>query len=436
MTGGFAAGAGHDRGTGSPSADLVVVGLGYVGLPLAAAACAAGLRTVGLDVSAEVVAGLGAGRSHVGDVPDATIAEMIAAGFTATTAADVLATADTIVLCVPTGLSEAGEPDLSAVRAAAHTAAPRLRPGALVVLESTSHPGTTEEVVRPILERGSGLRVGEDFHLVYSPERIDPGNERFAMQNTPKIISGCTPLCAKYGVAFYGRFVDSLVISRGTREAEMAKLLENSYRYVNIALVNEVALFCDRMGIDVWDVLHCAGTKPFGFAPFQPGPGVGGHCIPVDPRYLESKARSAGFTFGTLSAARAVNERMPSHVVLRAAELLGGRGRMLSGSRVLLLGVAYKRDVADTRESPAYPITRGLLAQAAEVSYHDPGVAEFRVDGHPIPRTLRLAEALTSADLVILLQDHSCYDLVELSSSGCLLLDTRGKSAGTAVTLL
>ncbi|WP_243795741.1 nucleotide sugar dehydrogenase [Saccharopolyspora gloriosae] len=418
------------------SVDLVVVGLGYVGLPLASAACTAELRTVGLDVSDEVVAGLNAGRSHVGDVPHEAVAEMVAAGFTATTDPAVLGTADTIVLCVPTGLSPAGEPDLSAVRRAAETVAARLRTGTLVVLESTSHPGTTEEVVRPILERASGLRVGEDFHLVYSPERIDPGNERFSMHNTPKIISGCTPLCAKYGVAFYGRFVESLVVSRGTREAEMAKLLENSYRYVNIALVNEVALFCDRMGIDVWDVLHCAGTKPFGFAPFQPGPGVGGHCIPVDPRYLESKARSAGFTFDTLSAARAVNERMPSHVVLRAAELLAARARTLAGSKILLLGVAYKRDVADTRESPAYPVAEELLTRGADVSFHDPEVAEFEVDGHRVRKEQRLPEALSDADLVVLLQAHSCYDLVEISNSGCTLLDTRGKSAGGAVTLL
>lgn len=418
------------------SVDLAVVGLGYVGLPLVSAACAAGLHTVGLDISGEVVAGLNAGRSHVGDVPDETVAEMVAAGFSASTDPAVLAAADTIVLCVPTGLSAQGEPDLGAVRAAANTAADHLRVGTLVVLESTSYPGTTEEVVRPILERGSGLRVGEDFHLVYSPERIDPGNERFGMQNTPKIISGCTPLCAKYGVAFYGRFVESLVVSRGTREAEMAKLLENSYRYVNIALVNEVALFCDRTGIDVWDVLHCAATKPFGFAPFQPGPGVGGHCIPVDPRYLESKARSAGFTFDTLSAARAVNERMPAHVLRRAAELLAEQGRTLAGSRVLLLGVAYKRDVADTRESPAFPIASGLLTRGAAVSFHDPGVPKFEVDGLAVRKEHRIPESLSEADLVILLQEHSCYDLVEIAASGCTLLDTRGKSEGSTVTLL
>ncbi|MBQ6642285.1 MAG: nucleotide sugar dehydrogenase [Saccharopolyspora sp.] len=424
---------GRDAGT---PVDLVVVGLGYVGLPLAARACEAGVRTIGLDVSAEVADGLNAGRSHVGDVPDSVVADMVAAGFTATTAPSVLAAADTIVLCVPTGLSASGDPDLTAVRAAARTVAGRLRPGTLVVLESTSYPGTTEEVVRPILEHRSGLRAGDDFHLVYSPERIDPGNARFSMINTPKVVSGCTPLCAKHGVAFYGRFVDSLVVSRGTREAEMAKLLENSYRYVNIALVNEVALFCDRVGIDVWDVLHCASTKPFGFAPFQPGPGVGGHCIPVDPRYLESKARDEGFSFSTLSSARAVNEQMPEHVVDRAAALLAGQGKRLAEARVLLLGVAYKPDVADTRESPAYPVARGLRARGTSVAFHDPNVSRLHVDGTEVPKVDGLNPALRAADLAILMQDHRCYDLVQLAASGCVLLDTRGKAAGAAVTLL
>ena len=276
--------------------DLVVVGLGYVGLPLLARARETGMSIAGFDVSAAVVAGLNAGRSHIADVPDSAVADMVAAGFRASTDPALIAEADTVVLCVPTGLTD-GSPDLSAVRAAARSVGARLRPNTLVVLESTSYPGTTEDVVRPVLEAVSGLRAGEDFHLVYSPERIDPGNPCFGVRNTPKVVAGVTPLCAKHGVAFYGRFVDTLVVSRGTREAEMAKLLENTYRYVNIALVNEVALFCDRTGIDVWDVLHCAGTKPFGFAPFQPGPGVGGHCIPVDPVYLDKAAESAGFAF-------------------------------------------------------------------------------------------------------------------------------------------
>ncbi len=414
--------------------DLVVVGLGYVGLPLAVPACGAGLRTAGLDVSTGVVDGLNAGRSHVGDVPDATVADMLAAGFTATTDPAVLTAAETIVLCVPTGLTEAGDPDLSAVRDAATTVGERLRPGTLVCLESTSYPGTTEEVVRPILENGSGLRAGEDFHLVYSPERIDPGNALYGMHNTPKVISGCTSLCAKHGEAFYERFAGSVVAAGGTREAETAKLLENSYRYVNIAVVNELAVFCDRAGIDVWDVLRCAGTKPFGFAPFQPGPGVGGHCIPVDPRYLQDRARHDGFAFRTLESARAVNERMPHHVVDRAVALLEGRGRQLAGSRVLLLGVAYKPDVADTRESPAFPVAAELLARGADVAFHDPHVPEFAARGTSLSKVDDWCVAVPDTDLLLLLQDHSCYERQQLLAAGCPLLDTRGPATvGTAV---
>jgi UDP-N-acetyl-D-glucosamine dehydrogenase len=418
------------------SAELVVVGLGYVGLPLAARACEAGLAVVGMDISSEVVAEINAGRSHVRDVSNEVVAGMTANGFTATTDPSVLGDTDTIVLCLPTGLSETGEPDLTAVRTAARTVSEHLRPGTLVVLESTSYPGTTEEVVLPILERGSGLRVGVDFHLVYSPERIDPGNVAFGVKNTPKIVSGVTPLCAKYGVVFYSRLVDTVVVSRGTREAEMAKVLENTYRYVNIALVNEVALFCDRVGIDVWDVLHCAATKPFGFAPFQPGPGVGGHCIPVDPLYLQSKAHSVGFSFDTLAAARAVNQRIPEHVVTRVAKLLEAQGKPVSGAQVVLLGVTYKRDVSDTRESPAFPVARGLLARGANVSFHDPNVRSFAVDGVELVKVDDLADALQSADLVVLMQDHACYDPVELAASKCSLLDTRGRSIGANVTLL
>ena len=340
------------------------------------------------------------------------------------------------MLCVPTGLSETGEPDLTAVRTAAHTVAARLCTGTLVVLESTSYPGTTEEVLRPILEQGSGLVAGEDFHLAYSPERIDPGNAAFGVRNTPKVVSGVTPLCAKYGVAFYGRLVDTLVVARGTREAEMAKLLENTYRYVNIALVNEVALFCDQVGIDVWDVLDCASSKPFGFSPFRPGPGVGGHCIPVDPLYLASKAHDEGFTFSVLAAARAVNERMPEHVVDRAAKLLAERGKALREARVTLLGVSYKRDVADTRESPAFAVASRLLRDGAHVRYHDPHVQEFTVDGTDVSRVDGLADALGAADLAIVLQDHSCYGSAELAESGCPVLDTRGRLSGENVTTL
>ncbi|MEU7483786.1 nucleotide sugar dehydrogenase [Streptomyces sp. NPDC042319] len=418
------------------TADLTVIGLGHVGLPLARAACAAGLTTVGYDVSDAVVTGLNGGRSHVGGVADAAVADMRAAGFRATSDPRAPGLADTVVICVPTGLGAGGAPDLSAVRAATRTVARCLRPGMLVVLESTSYPGTTEEVVRPLLEDGSGLRAGADFHLAYSPERIDPGNRQYGLHNTPKVVSGCTPLCAKHAVAFYGRFVRTLVVSRGTREAEMAKLLENTYRYINIALVDEVALYCDRTGIDVWDVLHCAGTKPFGFAPFRPGAGVGGHCIPVDPRYLAAKADAEGFSFRMLAAAHEVVSRMPAHVVGRAVGLLDGLGKPPEAASVVLLGVAYKPDVADARESPAAPVARGLRAQGATVRYHDPYVPEFAADGVPLRRVESLRDALAGADLAILLQDHACYDMASLAGAECALLDTRGKASGPRVTLL
>ncbi|WP_055497901.1 nucleotide sugar dehydrogenase [Streptomyces albus] len=416
--------------------DLAVVGLGYIGLPLAQQAGAVGMSAVGYDISPQVVADLTAGRSHVDDVRDADVAAMRAAGFRATTDPSVLGRSSTIVICVPTGLTPDGDPDLGSLREAVRTVASQLRTGTLVVVESTSHPGTTEEMVRPLLEEGSGLLVGEDFHLAYSPERIDPGNRSYTLHNTPRVVSGCTPLCAKHAVAFYSRLVETVVVARGTREAEMAKLLENTYRYINIALVDEVALFCDKMGIDIWDVLHCASTKPFGFTAFSPGAGIGGHCIPVDPRYLAVKAETEGFSFRMLSAARDVLGRMPRHVVQRAADLLAGEGKPMRGARVLLLGVTYKPDIADTRESPAFAVARQLRDRGALVSYHDPYVPEFVCDGLPLLRCEELADGLADSDLVLLLQDHSCYEPARLARAGCPVLDTRGRTAGATVTLL
>ncbi|WP_235882279.1 nucleotide sugar dehydrogenase [Streptomyces apricus] len=416
--------------------DLVVVGLGHVGLPLAARACAAGLTTAGHDTDPAVLAALDAGRSHIGDVNDTQLAGMRAAGFRAGRDRSVIGRAATVVICVPTGLTADGAPDLSAVRAASADVAAALRPGTLVVLESTSHPGTTQDVVRPLLERGSGLRAGEDFHLAYSPERIDPGNPVFGVSNTPKIVSGCTPLCAKHATAFYSRLVDTLVVAKGTREAEMAKLVENTYRYVNIALVDEIALCCDAMGIDVWDVLHCAATKPFGYAPFRPGAGVGGHCIPVDPHYLAAGAEAAGSPLRLVAAARTVLDGMPRHVADRAAALLTGPGRTAAGAGVLLLGAAYKPDVADVRNSPAVPVARRLREHGARVLYHDPLVPDLRVDGTAVPRATDLPSALAAADLAILLQDHACYGAPLLTRSPCPVLDTRGRLFGPHVTRL
>ncbi|WP_335939195.1 nucleotide sugar dehydrogenase [Streptomyces sp. PTD5-9] len=429
------------RQTPSPGADdrpaeLVVVGLGHVGLPLARAACAAGVRTVGMDVAAPVVSGLEAGRSHVGGVSDEEVAGMLERGFRATADPAVLRGARTVVICVPTGLTPDGGPDLSAIEAATAEVARALAPGTLVVLESTSHPGTTDGIVKPLLEKGSGLVAGRDFPLAYSPQRIDPGNREWGVENTPKIIGGHTPECARRAVSFYSAFVRHLVLAKGVREAEMAKLLENTYRYVNIALIDEVALYCHRAGIDVWDVLHCAGTKPFGFGRFTPGPGVGGHCIPVDPRYLAVEAERQGFSFRLLDAARDVLDAMPGHVAGRALELLDAHGVKAEGARVLLLGVTYKPDVADTRETPARAVAARLLEAGAQVSYHDPYVADFPVHGDSLPRATDLEAALDTADLVVLLQPHSCYAPHTLGRCGRPVLDTRGTLVGRHITPL
>jgi nucleotide sugar dehydrogenase len=414
------------------SVDLVVVGVGYVGLPLAAEASAAGLSVVGYDTSPEVVAAVAAGRSHVLDVSAAQLRSMRARGFTVTADPAVLSEAETIVICVSTGLDAGGGPDLSAVRAAAETVAEHLRPGTLVVLESTSYPGTTDEVVRPILER-NGLVAGEDFPLGYSPERIDPGNPQFGVRNTPKIVSGHTPLCAKHCATFYGRFVDTLVVARGTREAEMAKLLENTYRYVNIALVNEIAMFCDTIGVDVWDVLHCAASKPFGFAPFTPGSGAGGHCIPVDPRYLLDKAEREGTRLGVVRAARRVDDEMPSYVVERVTRMLTEHGRSLRGTKILLLGLTYKADVPDTRESAAVRVALGLRALGAVVTYHDPVAGVVPALGPPVPD---LGTALRTADAAVLLVAHRDYDLGRLARTARLFFDVTGRVPGEEVVRL
>jgi nucleotide sugar dehydrogenase len=404
---------------------LVVVGLGYVGLPLALEASRAGLAVTGFDRDPRVAAGLLAGRSHIDDVGDAEVAEMLAAGFGATADEQVLGTADTVVICVPTPLTADGGPDLGAVRAASAAVSRHLRRGMLVVLESTSYPGTTEEVVLPILEE-SGLTAGRDFRLAFSPERVDPGNPVYGIRNTPKVVGGLTASCTSAAAAFYGKFVDRVVQAKGTREAEMAKLLENTYRHVNIALVNEMAVFCHELGIDLWDAIACASTKPFGFQAFRPGPGVGGHCIPIDPNYLSYKVRTLGYPFRFVELAQEINARMPRYVVERALHLLNRAGKPLEGSRVLLLGVTYKADIADERESPARRVAAGLRGLGARVLFHDPHVRRWTVDGADVPRAEPESGA-ADADLTILLQAHACYDLAAIEAAAGLLLDTRGR---------
>ena len=401
--------------------DVVILGLGYVGLPLARQAVRAGLRVVGLDVDPAVVAALSAGQSHVDDLTAADVQEMIAHGFRPTTDETLIATAGSAVICVPTPLSEENGPDLRAVVAATEAVARRLRPGMLVVLESTTYPGTTDDVVRPLLER-SGLTAGVDFHLAFSPERIDPGNERYGTHNTPKVVGGLTPACTERAAAFYRRFVQNVVPTRGTREAETAKLLENTYRHVNIALVNEMARFCHELGIDLWDVIHAASTKPFGFQAFYPGPGVGGHCIPIDPNYLSHNVRSKlGYPFRFVELAQEINATMPAYVARRAQNLLNADGLAMYGASVLLLGVTYKANIADQRESPAAPLARQLAALGAAVTYHDPHVPHWLV-----PRTDDLEGACAAADLVILVTNHRDYDADHLAGIAKRFFDTRG----------
>lgn len=406
--------------------DLVVVGQGYVGLPLAQAAAAAGLTVVGLDRSQRVVDALNAGSSHIDDIADDELAVMLGQGYTASTDPSVQARAKAVVICVPTPLSDTGGPDLTAVTAAARSAAEHLMPGTLVVLESTTYPGTTEEIVAPLLEQ-RGLTAGEDFHLAFSPERVDPGNPVYGIVNTPKVVGGLTPACTAAAAALYGRFVDTVVEAKGTREAEMAKLLENTYRHVNIALVNEMAVFCRELGVDLWDAIGLASTKPFGYQAFHPGPGVGGHCIPIDPNYLSYKVRTLGYPFRFVELAQEINNRMPEYVVSRAMAQLNENGLALSRSRVLLLGVTYKPDIADRRESPAEPVARKLLEAGAEVAYHDPHVTSWSVAGHEIERVDELTVA--KADLAVLLTDHSEYRAESLPA-GVPVFDTRGALRG------
>jgi UDP-N-acetyl-D-glucosamine dehydrogenase len=405
-----------------------VLGLGYVGLPQALAFAEAGYRVLGFDVDPAKPEALAAGRSYLLDIPAARVAALVSSGrLAATVDFDRLGECDALIICVPTPLTEHGEPDLSFVSGTAATIAPRLRRGQLVVLVSTTYPGTTEELVRPVLE-ATGLRVGEDVALGYSPEREDPGNARYGFENTPKLVSGCTPACRDLTGLLYEPVVAKVVPVSSTRVAEASKLLENIYRAVNIALVNELKMCFDRMGIDVWEVIEAAGTKPFGFTPFYPGPGLGGHCIPIDPFYLTWKAREFDFHTRFIELAGEVNTAMPEYVVGRLRDALDRRGTTLRGARVLVLGVAYKRDTGDIRESPALRILAILDRQGAEVGYHDPHVPRlgrsrrYRFDLASTPLT---PEALQAVEAVLIVTDHSSVDYDAVVRHAPLVVDSR-----------
>ncbi|AKN69370.1 UDP-N-acetyl-D-glucosamine dehydrogenase [Streptomyces sp. PBH53] len=390
-------------------ADLAVIGLGPYGLPLAQAAVAAGIHTVGYATGPEA-----------GSLSPAELRRMHAAGFRLASDPAQLGRVRTAVICAPTPRGADGSLDLGQVEAAARTVAARLRPHTTVILESPVLPGATEEFLRPLLEEGSGLRAGRDFHLAYSPSRVDPGSRDHTPAGTPRVIGGLTPACTESAAAFYGRLTDKVVRARGLREAEAVQLLETNYRHVNIALVNEMAVLCHELGVDLWDVIRCAETKPFGFQAFRPGPGVGGHGVPQD---LTGHATR---TLRMVELAQQVNSRMPRYVVQRAATLLNEHGKSARGARVLLLGVTYKPDLADLQATPAQEIAVRLMGLGAAVSYHDPYVPAWSVLDRPVPRADSFYEAAADADLTILLQQHRTYDLQGLSVKAQLLLDTRG----------
>ncbi|MDT7856840.1 nucleotide sugar dehydrogenase [Rubrivirga sp. S365] len=413
-----------------------IVGLGYVGLPLAVEVARAGYRVVGLDVDPEVAAAINAGESHIQDVPSETLAPYAESGqIEATTDPARLADCDAVSLCVPTPLNKIKDPDLSYVLASTRTVADHLRAGQLVVLESTTYPGTTDEVLRPLLEE-SGLVVGRDVFLCYSPERVDPGNETWQTKNTPKVIGGVTDACAEAGVALYETIFDALVPTENARAAELVKVYENTFRMINIALANELAQACDRLGLNVWDVIEAAATKPFGFMKFTPGPGLGGHCIPLDPHYLSWKMRSLAYKTRMIDVASEINAEMPSFVVRKVADALNDVAKPIRGSRVLVLGVAYKRDIDDLRESPALEILRLLQENGANVGYHDPFCPVIADDGHttltglPLHSVDLTEEALSSADAVVIVTDHTTVDYAAVRRHAPLIVDTRGVLRG------
>ncbi len=410
---------------GDGTAVVAVVGLGYVGLPLARHFVAAGHTVIGLDSDARRVALLANGQGYMKHVCTDWLADAVQTGrFASTTDFGRAADADAVIICVPTPLTEHREPDLSCVRDAAGHIAQTLHRGQLVVLESTTWPGTTEELVLPILAAG-GLKIGKDFFLAFSPEREDPGNKEFSVGSIPKVVGGVTDGCTEVASALYARVCARVVPVSRPGAAELSKLLENIFRSVNIALVNELKMLCNRMGLDVWEIIDAAATKPFGFMPFYPGPGLGGHCIPVDPFYLTWKAREYGFSTRFIELSGEINTRMPQYVVSRVMDALNDRGRALRGARVLLLGVAYKADVEDMRESPALDLIRLLREKGAEVRYNDPHVPQFEHEGMRLESVDLSAGELAANDCILIATAHSAYDAAFIVDNARLVVDTR-----------
>jgi UDP-N-acetyl-D-glucosamine dehydrogenase len=409
-----------------------IVGLGYVGLPLAVEVADAGIHALGFDVNERVVKGINEGVSHIQDVPSERVAELQAEGrLEATTKMERMAECDVISICVPTPLGKTRDPDISFVLEAGKAIAAVLRPGQLVVLESTTYPGTTREVLLPLFE-ARGLTVGEDFYLCFSPERVDPGNEVWKTKNTPKILGGITAGCVEAGTAAYSRFIDTVVPVSSPEAAELVKILENTFRAVNIALVNETAQIADRLGVDIWEVINAADTKPFGFMKFTPGPGLGGHCIPVDPHYLSWKMRTLDFRTRFIELASEINSEMPRFVVQKVREALNANRMAVNGSHILVLGVAYKPNIDDVRESPAIDVIRELERDGAIVSYHDPYVPEVLDKGRTWTGVDLDEGTISAADIVVLLTDHGAFDLEWIFDRARILVDSRNATGAIA----
>ena len=407
-----------------------VVGLGYVGLPLAMEFVHAGFSVVGYDVSQRVVDLLMGGESHIQDVPSAVVQTAVASGrFTATTEEARLGSCDAISIAVPTPLSKTRDPDMAYVLAAADAIARQAHPGLCVVLESTTYPGTTRELLQPRLE-ANGLTIGQDVFVAFSPERVDPGNPVYHTKNTPKVVGGLTPACVEVASALYASCIDTVVPVSSPEAAELVKLLENTFRAVNIGLVNEIAIVCDKLGVNVWEVIDAAATKPFGFMKFTPGPGIGGHCIPLDPHYLAWKMRTLNYKTRFIDLASEINSHMPEWVVQKVADALNDEAKAVRGSRILVLGVAYKRDIDDVRESPALDVIRLLEERGARVQFHDPCVSEFREDGHVRTGVPLTADLLQATDAVVVVTDHRATDYQFVVDRAPLVVDTRNVTAG------
>ena len=425
----------------SRSARVGVVGLGYVGLPLLEVLGRAGYHVLGIDVDKGKVKSIGQGRSYVEDVPSDRIAELLETGhLEATTDFSQIRSLDALSICVPTPLRKTGDPDLSFIVNATEEIARSIHPGLAVVLESTTYPGTTREILLPKFEN-QGMKVGEDFFLGFSPERVDPGRKDWTTANTPKVLGGITPACLEVLKAYYGPAIQTLVPVSSAEAAEMTKLLENTFRAVNIGLVNEVAIMCDRLGMDVWEVIEAAATKPFGFMKFSPGPGLGGHCIPIDPLYLSWKLKAVNYTARFIELASEINTNMPRYAVQKVQDALNEHHKPLNGSRILVIGVAYKPDVGDLRESPALDVIGLLRNRGAEVEYHDPFVPEVRHDSWRLRCVPELKSALKRADCVVIVTPHSSYDWRQVLDESILIVDTRnalgqsGKDSSKVVRL-